>query len=280
MKVTCYGSRGSVAVSGCQFLKYGGDTTCVTVESDAGDLVIIDAGTGIRLLGNKIVESGLRALTLLFTHAHWDHLLGLPFFKPLYRDHFQVAMYGYAFTPKNGIQSTIKGIFSHPYFPINTDAILAKLDYHDLDLQAFKVGSLIITPIPLNHPDGGYGYSIQEGTRRFVFLTDNNLGYQHELGLSYSAYSDFCMNANLLIHDAEFTPHEYKTRQQWGHSSFEDAVRLASDAHVSTLGLFHHNQDRDDAGIDQLVSMANQLSHDAGRSIPCIGIYSGFSVIL
>jgi phosphoribosyl 1,2-cyclic phosphodiesterase len=281
MKIQCFGSRGSIAVSGPEYLKYGGDTTCILIEAGSGHKVIIDAGTGIRRLGNQLVSESQDEIAIIFTHGHWDHLLGLPFFKPLYMKRFHLDLYGVKLSNGMGIQATLQGIFTHPYFPVGLDAIKAKLHYHPVPVEPFVIGSLRIIPVAINHPDGGVGYRVEENGKSFVFLTDNELSdVKHNPDKPIVDFVSACSGADLLIHDAEFLPSEFSSRRGWGHSSYDKTVELALNANVKMLGLFHHNQDRTDEGVDAIVSAASDLIKQAGSNILCVGIGSGFEIAL
>ncbi len=273
MKITCYGSRGSIPASGPNYAKYGGDTTCLFIESKSGDKLIIDAGSGIRDCGNHILQNKINKVHLLFTHAHWDHLLGFPFFKPIYISHFALEIYGYSFGLRGGIKKVVEGVFRHPYFPITSHAMRAKVTYHNVTTEPFAIGSLRLTAIPLSHPDGGYGYKIEEDGKIFTFLTDNELGSIHKGGLTMAEYAQLVSHSDLLVHDAEFKAEEYPTRQNWGHSCFLDAVSLAKKAKVKKLGLFHHNQDRPDAQIDAMVEEAQHLLKRS--KVECMAVAQG-----
>jgi hypothetical protein len=201
MRITCWGSRGSIPVSGPDFNRYGGDTTCLEIRSADDDILIVDAGTGIRALGNTLFSQDRRRFNFLFTHAHWDHLMGFPFFKPLYRDNVELQMFKCPF-PDRYVTQMISSVMAPPHFPLRFSDLKAQITYLDACPGRFAAGSLAITPIALNHPNGGFGYKFSENGRSFVFLTDNELKVKHPKGLPYSAYLDFVRDADLLLHDA------------------------------------------------------------------------------
>jgi phosphoribosyl 1,2-cyclic phosphodiesterase len=231
MIIRCWGSRGSIAVSGKEYVKYGGDTTCMEVRTDDGEVIIFDAGTGLRSLGNALHQEKIRKLHVLFTHAHWDHLMGFPFFKPLFTSGTTLNLCGYP-AGKPSFRDVIAGLMSAPYFPVQLDSedIRARLRFKDLGERPFKIGGVRIRPIFLNHPNGGLGYRLEEGGRSFVFLTDNELDFRHAGGCSFERYAAFCAGADLLIHDAEYDQKDYQFNRGWGHSLYTDAVRLAMQA--------------------------------------------------
>jgi phosphoribosyl 1,2-cyclic phosphodiesterase len=280
MKISCYGSRGSISVSGKDYLKYGGDTTCITVTSKNGDLIIIDAGTGIRKLGNELIEQEIKNFSMIFTHAHFDHLCGFPFFKPLYSDQFNIDLYGCPFATDKTIKDMIAGTMNPPHFPVDINAINAKIKYNTVKYSPFSVGTINVIPIQLSHPGQGIGYKFVEDDKVFVFLTDNELGYRHKGGLAFKDYVHECKNVDLLIHDAEYDEQEYQFKKTWGHSTYNDATKLALEANVKRFGLFHHNQDRADNEIDTIVNASQDIVNNANSSLECIGISSGYQIEL
>lgn len=277
MHITCWGSRGSIPVSGKNTIKYGGDTTCIEIRSKNGDTVIIDAGTGIRRLGKQLIEQNRCVVHLLFTHAHWDHLLGFPFFRPLFSPQSKVVMHTGPFTEK-GLKRLLSDTMRAPYFPVSFGHIKARLEYRDSPADAFSIGSLTIVPIRLSHPNSGWGYKFIEDGKIFVFLTDNELGHVHPGGLSMAAYVEYCAGADVLFHDAEYTPEEYEKTVQWGHSVYTDVLELAGKANVKTLGLFHLNQDRTDDEMDELINIARRRIQQSGYAFNCVVVASDMHI--
>ena len=252
MKIKCWGARGSIAVSGKEFLKYGGDTTCIEINSKSGDNVIIDAGTGIRGLGDFLMLKGKVSSNILFTHWHWDHVLGFPFYKPLYNPDAQVSVFAPSFEGRSA-KEIIAGLFTSPYFPMAFENIAAELTFHTLNTEPFWIGSLHITPIALSHPNGGVGYKFTEQGRSFVFLTDNELAFKHPGGLNFQEYVAFCDKVDLLLHDGEYSEEDYQKVKGWGHSTYFDALNLALRSEVKKLGIVHHNQGRSDDELDEIL---------------------------
>jgi len=251
MIIRCWGARGSIPVSGKDYLRYGGNTTCLEIRNNRDDILLVDAGSGIREAGNAFLADGRRDFTLLLTHAHWDHIMGFPFFKPLYR---------------------------HDATPIKYDDIHANVTYAEICIETYHLGDLTITPIALSHPNQGTGYKFSEAGKSFVFLTDNELGLQHEGGLSYDNYIEFCRGADLLIHDAEYLDEEYPKRRGWGHSTIEQATSLALDAGVKQLGLFHHNQERIDTEVDNLVALSRRIIRERKSSLECFAVHQAMEL--
>ena len=182
MIIKIWGSRGSIPVSGKEYLKYGGDTTCLEIRTKSGDIIIVDAGTGIRRLGNQLAEEKCRDLNFIFTHAHWDHLMGFPFFKPLYCKSTRILLHRCPYHSKF-VETILSKLMAPPNFPVKYADITAQLSYPDACPMAFEIGSVSVVPVALSHPNGGSGYKFIEDGRCFVFLTDNELGYIHPGGL-------------------------------------------------------------------------------------------------
>lgn len=277
MIIRCWGARGSIPVSGKDYLYYGGDTTCLEIRNEAGEIIIIDAGTGIRRLGNRLLAENRYHYAMLFTHAHWDHLMGFPFFKPIYREGTSISAFGCPFAQVS-IKHMISSIMNAPHFPVNFEDIKTTVSYHESCDSMFALNSLTVTPIPLSHPNQGVGYKLRERGKCFVFLTDNELGYQHEGGLSYGEYVDFSAQAELLIHDAEYLDDDYQKTKTWGHSTYRQALQLALDAKVGRFGLFHHNQERSDQTIDEIVRDCRRIIREQGSSLECFAVHQDMEI--
>jgi len=278
MLIRSWGSRGSIAVSGSEYLKYGGDTTCIEVVSKKGDLIIIDAGTGIRRLGNKLVKEKRLGINIIFTHLHWDHLSGFPFFKPLYRKESRIEVWGLR-TTQDALKKIISKTMSAPYFPVDLEDINADIRFHSTGPESFKIGSVTVKTIPLNHPNGGVGYRLEEDGISFVFITDNELGgHRHPGGMRLEDYVLFSKGADLLFHDAEFTPKDYQRAKGWGHSLYPDALNLALLAGVKRFGLFHHNQDRTDKEVDLIVTACKRITAERRAKMNCFAVATGTEI--
>ncbi len=271
MIITCWGSRGSIPVSGRQYLKYGGDTTSLEIRTKNDDIIAVDAGTGIRRFGNKLAAENANKVNFIFTHAHWDHLMGFPFFKPLYLKRSKFRMQGCPFHGQF-VESILSTVMAPPNFPVKYNDVKAQMTYEKACPQEFVIGSVAVTPIPISHPNGGSGYKFIEDGKTFVFLTDNELGYIHPGGRRFKDYVEFAAGADLLIHDSEYTPEEYQTFVEWGHSVYTDVLQLAREAGVKKLGLFHINQERTDEQMDDMVDTCRQYFADQGLKIECFGV--------
>lgn len=261
MNVRFLGVRGSIPVSGPQFSRTGGNTTCVVLEHDGAQLVL-DGGTGLAALGQRLGCIALDA-TLLFTHVHWDHIQGVPFFAPLFHPGSRVT-FGGARTPWGGIEDSLRAQMKPPQFPVGLEAFPAELRFLDVDPgHPFEVGPFRVDAAEMSHPNGVLVYRIAAGGRSVVFATDVEHGAQLDPRLI--AFSE---GADLIVHDAQYTAAEYRgdrgpSRRGWGHSTWEDAVALCERAGGARLALFHHDPTRDDAGVEQIERDARERLPDA-----------------
>ena len=274
MIVKCWGARGSIPVSGKEYLKYGGSTTCIEIRSKDDDVIIVDAGSGIRKLGNKLLKEGKKDINIIFTHAHWDHVLGFPFFKPIYFKGTSIKMYGCPFA-QGSVTKTIAPVMVPPYFPIDFNDVAADITGHEICKEPFNIGTVTVKPILLSHPNQGIGYRFEEDGKSFVFLTDNELTFKHEEGMEYDDYLKFSEGADLLVHDSEYREEEYKITKMWGHSVYKDSLRLALEAGVKSFGLFHHNQERSDDAVDEIVADCHRIIDEKGSNLDCFAMYEG-----
>jgi phosphoribosyl 1,2-cyclic phosphodiesterase len=279
MKIRVWGCRGSLPAPGSETIRYGGNTTCVEVRLSDDTMVIIDAGTGIRLLGDRILAEGAPTEMYLFlTHSHWDHLMGFPFFKPAYSDRFTIKVRGGEDATKC-LREYLAHQMEPPYFPVRFDLLKASFDFSDGGPEKKSIGSAQIFPIPISHPNGGYGYKFVEGDRTFVFLTDNELGLVHPDGRARQEYADFCRSADLVFHDAQYTENEYQSLTRgWGHSTIEQIVDFAIETEIARLGLTHHDPSHDDDAVDELVAMCRRRVAKKGGKVDCFGVKEGMEL--
>lgn len=280
MKVTVWGARGSIPVSGPQYIRYGGDTTCVEIETSSGDMVILDAGSGIRALGNKALAEKRRNFYFLMTHSHWDHLLGFPFFKPLYRPDCTLNFFGCTFAQES-IKTILRETMRPPFFPIDLHDAGANLEFHTRCDAEFEMAGLTCRSFPLCHPNQGYGFILEENGHSVAFFPDNEPGFDHEGGQSREAYVEFFQGVDLLIHDAEYLQDEYdRFSRGWGHSVYLDTVEMAIEANVKRLVMWHINQDRPDTEVDAMLDTAQDLLQRRGVNMRCDMAYTGMTVEL
>ena len=251
MKVKFWGTRGSIPVPGKDTAIYGGNTTCLEITLESGRKVIIDAGTGIRALGEQLNAEGKPVdVHLLITHIHWDHVMGFPFFAPIYEPTSRISIDGYP-TCMKGLRVPFDNKMGDGFFPVKFDDLKAGVRYLDtLNKGPLSIDGVVIDSIPLQHPQGGYGFCFQEGKKKLVFITDNELTGEAWAGRHPEDYLAFCKDADILIHDAQYSPEEREKRRGWGHSDYKSVVNLVLQAHVRQLILFHHDPSRRDPDVD------------------------------
>ena len=258
MKVQFYGVRGSIASSGPATQKYGGNTPCVSVQA-GGEQLIFDAGTGIRVLGTEIGPIPVQA-HLFFSHLHWDHIQGFPFFTPAYVPGNQIHLHSVKLHKDTSIASVLNEQMRAPTFPVGMDMMRADLIFEETELgQTTVVGDLQIRHSTVDHPNGCVAYRVDGEGASVVYATDLE---QEEDSLS-TELVELCQGADLLIYDAMYTPEEYAgsggfSKKGWGHSTFLSGARLAEEAGVQTLCLFHHDPSHDDDFMDQLGKRARE----------------------
>ncbi|MBN2063090.1 MAG: MBL fold metallo-hydrolase [Deltaproteobacteria bacterium] len=268
MKIKFWGTRGSIAVPGKDTTRYGGNTTCIELALESGKTVIIDAGTGIRPLGVKLAaEENPIDIYLLMTHIHWDHIFGFPFFRPIYNDSTRIRIDGHRNCMK-GLKYTFDNKMGDGFFPIKFDDLRSKITYIDkLNDGPLDIDGVIIDSIQLQHPQGGLGFRFKEGNKRMVFLTDNELRSDAWAGRSFEDYVAFCRDADMLIHDAQYTPEEMDHRKGWGHSDYMAALDLACKAGVKKFILFHHDPSRTDAEIVKIEEKCRSCARDCKAEV-------------
>jgi phosphoribosyl 1,2-cyclic phosphodiesterase len=266
--VTFWGTRGSIPTPGAHTARYGGNTPCVAVETSGGQLLILDAGTGIRALGNRLVEQqdGAVNAEILLSHAHWDHIQGLPHFRPFYSPGNAIRIWG-SRQGSTSLEAILRRQMDLAVFPIPLDALSAKLTVQHVEPGEFTVGAFRVGAMKLRHPGTTLGYRLTPvgGGAALAYVTDNELGDGPDYGTPASWRGDFVRfldGVDVLIHDAMYTPEELETHRGWGHSTFEQAVAVAAEAGARRLVLFHHEPEHGDAQVDRLVDEARKL---AGR---------------
>ncbi|OZC01423.1 MBL fold metallo-hydrolase [Rubricoccus marinus] len=248
--VRFWGVRGSIPSPGPSTVRYGGHTTCASVDVPGGPVVVFDAGTGIRPLGQAL-RSDERDVLLFVTHVHWDHVVGYPFFEPLYEAGRTIRLFpiGLGEHPR-----PLDDLFEPRHFPVARDRLASPCDYvTDSAADVLAGYGLSVSAVRVAHPGVTAGYRLEVGGRSVVFVPDNELGAE---AAAREAVTAFASGADLLIHDAQYLDSEIEARRGWGHSSVGEAVALAAAAGVGELVLFHHDPDRTDDELDA-------VGHDA-----------------
>jgi phosphoribosyl 1,2-cyclic phosphodiesterase len=249
-----WGVRGSLPCPGTATKRYGGNTPCIEVRCGRR-LIILDAGTGLRELGDALVaEGGAIDADLFLTHCHYDHVIGIPFFAPFYDPQHKFRMWAGNLLPDFQLKGVIQGMMSEPLFPIGVDAFKAEIDFRDFRSgEAIAPGDgVTIRTVALNHPGGATGYRIDFGGKSFSYITDNEWRRDsHDAPLVSLA-----KGTDLLVYDTAYTEDEIESKKGWGHSTWRDGVCLADAAGAGTLCLFHHAPEHDDNAMDALAAEA------------------------
>ena len=256
LSVRFYGVRGSMAMPREGFLETGGNTSCVAVRAADGTTLVLDAGTGIRDLGIAMVADAGGApldVHVLLSHYHWDHIQGLPFFAPLYGDAHRVTFV--AVEGDGDLGSLLRGQMAAPYFPVPFGDLAATVRTHEIAVgETLAVGPMRVRPFPVHHTQAAHGYRIEAGGAVLVYATD----FEHGDAPTEAALVDAARDADLLICDAQYTAAEYELREGWGHTTWEHATRLAAEAGVAELALFHHDPSHDDAALARILARAQE----------------------
>lgn len=238
-----------MSVSGVEYAKYGGNTTCFEIAEDPRHRVLIDAGTGLREIQHSLSRDRDHRFTMLLSHYHWDHIQGIPVFAPVWIPGNTFTMYGHA-TPMGDVRATLAGVLTQPWFPAAIVDSPAQISYRDYS-EPIEVGSVSITSVALNHPQGNSGFRIDGPSRSIVIATDHESDPEADVRLA-----EFARGADVLIHDAQYLPAEYPMRVGWGHSTWEHAIEAAKMAGVAELVLTSHDPDHNDDDIDGIVAAA------------------------
>ena len=252
--VRFWGVRGSIPCPGPETVRYGGNTSCV--EMRCGErLLIFDGGSGLRPLGNALMRNGQRLhFDLFYSHTHLDHIVGVPFFAPCYQAHSDIRFWAGHLKPDAGIEDVLRKMMQAPLFPVPLDIFAAKREFRDFaageDLQPHP--GITIRTAPLNHPGGATGYRVEYESKAVAYITDT----EHHPGQLDPNILQLVDHADVMIYDSTYTDEEYPSRRGWGHSTWQEAVRLADAANVKTLVIFHHDPDHDDAFMDRVAAEA------------------------
>lgn len=267
MRFRFRGTRGSLAAPGPDTVKYGGNTTCIEIRSDADDLIILDAGTGIRELGMELARAMPVTCHLFITHTHWDHIQGAPFFIPLFVPGNEVTIYG----PPDplhmtGIEAVLTKQMEYPHFPVREAELLADIKYETLnDGQTVDLGFATVTTMLMNHPAMDFGMKVECDGKTLFFTGDHEFfyniyepgepdfdDYERIVQERNASFLDFIRGVDVFVVDGQYTREEYETKRGWGHSTFGQTLALARDAGVGCTYLTHHETTRTDAEVDAI----------------------------
>lgn len=244
MKVKFYGTRGSIPVCDKNFLEFGGNTTSIKITRENGRIFILDAGTGIRNLGEDLLQEGFEQpdLFIAFTHFHWDHIQGFPFFALAYNPNMVINIFALGKDRKVvNLEGIFRGQMKEEYFPVPLDNMGAKFNFLQLDQFVLNLNDAVIRVIKQNHPGGSCGYQIEENNKKLVICTDIEHGKT-----VLPEMVEFCKDADLLVHEAQYTNEELESHRGWGHSSYDQAMEVAERAGVKKLVMTHHDPAHND----------------------------------
>jgi phosphoribosyl 1,2-cyclic phosphodiesterase len=264
MQITFWGVRGSIPAPGPSTAAIGGNTSCVEVRAGKA-ILIFDGGTGLRLLGKKLMkEKGPIVAHMFFSHVHWDHIQGFPFFEPAFVKGNEFHLYG-GNNVSRTLEETLEGQMDHPNFPVDLGAMGAKMTFCDLpegvgvDIADGDGGNVHVSTARGNHPQGVFAFRVEHAGKVVVYATDT----EHYEGRIDEKLVGLAKGADVFIYDSQYTPEEYSAKKGWGHSTFEEGVKLARTAGAKKLVLFHHDPTQDDAAVREKERRARELYPDA-----------------
>ena len=246
LQMRFWGVRGSTPAPGKDKLVYGGNTPCVEIRDASGHILIFDGGSGMRELGQQLATefSGRDlAANLFLTHFHWDHIQGIPYFRPLFAPTTTLGVHSW--TSGQETRRILEGQMRTPYFPVHLADVSARLRFDQMKSERVKLGEVSVESFPLNHPQGAYGYRIEAGGKSIVYATD----LEHGDAQLDRVLRDYASGADVLIYDAQYNDEEYATHRGWGHSTWREATRVARDAGVGRLFLIHFDPTHTDTDV-------------------------------
>jgi len=289
LRVQFWGTRGSIPSPGPHTVRYGGNTPCIEVRTSDGWLIILDAGTGLRELGRSLLSRANGAPIkgdVFLTHAHWDHIQGIPFFGPIFQRGNHFTIWGSRSLETN-IDRVVRDQMNPVVFPVTFEELDATIDFSAIeDGKKEQRPGYEVSAYPVRHPGGALGYRFQgtpAGSRAMVYISDNELGsggrYETPVGWR-SKLVEFTKGAKVLIHDTTYTEEEYDHHRGWGHSTYDDAIALAIEAGVEQLVLFHHKPERTDEELDERLAHCRAVVKERGAALHVEAAAEGMTLIV
>ena len=252
MNITFYGVRGSTAAPGPTTARYGGNTSCVHIELNSGHDLILDAGTGIRKLGQKLARN-TSPVNILLSHGHWDHIQGYPFFAPIYQPEREINVYVTVESGEKLLCSLFDQLDGYN-FPVKAEDLPSNnfCKFKGAESELYEKSGITVVRKVLNHPGGGNAFRVTEDGVTCAYVTDNELDPPGDIKTSYDDWVEYLHGVDVLIHDAQYTESDMPHKHGWGHSLISQVRQLATDAEVGTLVMFHHDPDRTDSELDEI----------------------------
>ena len=252
LKVRFWGVRGSISCSGAEYTRYGGNTSCLEVTG-GGRRLIFDAGTGIRPLGLELARQAPIDIDIYFTHTHLDHIYGLTFFSPLFGKDNSVRLWAGHLEAPYTLKKVVSNLMAAPLYPVSLEVFQARVEFKEFKSgQQLSCGDMTMRTAPLNHPNGATGYRVDFGGKSICYITDT----EHRGDGPDKTIVELCRGADVMIYDSSYTDEEYALFRGWGHSTWQEGVRIADAAQVGTLAIFHHDPSHDDAFMDEVAREA------------------------
>lgn len=279
MQLTFYGVRGSLPAAGPDYIRYGGNTACVHIQLNDGTDIVLDAGSGIKKLGQKL-RNKTNDIHLLLTHNHWDHIQGFPFFEPIYQPQRKILVTPGQTSPRE--DDALLKQMSGSTFPVSYEDLKADIQIvpRAEGLDSWSLNSAKISRLMMNHPGNGNAYLIQADGVKVAYITDNELYPPYSKQTDFLDFVEFAMHADLLIHDAQYMLSDMPEKSGWGHSVAEEAVKLAMACRAKRLALYSHDPSRSDNDIDAIVSHCNEYISIAESDLLLFAAAEGLSLSL
>lgn len=279
MQITFYGVRGSCPAPGPEFVKYGGNTACVHVCLNDGTDIILDAGTGIKNLGQKLIKQ-TNDIHLLLTHNHWDHIQGFPFFAPIYQPKRNIFI-----TPgqiDSDEEDAVLKQMSGSVFPVDYKTLPSNIQLvpQAKGTDSWKIGQAIITRLAMNHPGSGSSFCIEADGKKVAYVTDNELYPPYKKNTDFLDWVEFCRDADLIIHDAQYMIEDMPAKSGWGHSVAEEAVKLAMASRAKRMALYSHDHIRTDDEIAKIENHCQYVIEVGGADLELFAAAEGLSKTL
>ena len=274
-----WGVRGSVPSPGSETIRYGGNTSCISITVE-NKILILDAGTGIRNLGSSIIEQSDLKIFVIITHTHWDHIQGFPFFTPIYQPNRPVYMFP-TLHKKNLVLSSLIDQMDGAHFPLTPDQVPSNFNFiTENPLNFLSKNGFHMELVPMNHPGGAFGYKIKFDDTVICYFTDNEIDPPYPKSIELNELTKQCKNADVLIHDAQYTEDDMPFKHGWGHSLISQVTDLGKTANVKNLVYFHHDPDRTDDELDAQLEKASKTLQENDSSVKPYFAYEGLKLTL